>query len=392
MAAYSLGSSGFRPFELLLELDLRDDLVGAARLRTCTPMPNFGLFRKTMNLEAEETAAVFAALSPFRIEPHFDPRVWGWRDLRPWYDCVVAEGEGTPPPSAAYVSKVPIGEVWLTGDDCKVATGAHKDQPLSQVFREQPEAMLGNKAPSTGSPLLIKVIFAREKLSVQVHPDDKLAQKYGQPRGKTECWYVLAAEPEALVAAGLKIGSTLDQVRSGIQDGTLEDCLKMLPVVAGDMVFMDAGTVHAIWPGSVLLETQQNCDITYRMYDYGRPRELHIEKSLEAMRFETRAGKVSPRVLPDRTVLIDQDYFCVERIPVQTSRASTTLPSPDESEPGLSYLFAAAGSGRLTSPSFEGIDLPQRGIVAVPASSPIFAVQDLGGLDLIRMSPRWPKQ
>ncbi len=345
-----------------------------------------------MNVQAEENAAVFAALSPFRIEPHFDPRVWGWRDLRPWYDCVVVEGEPTPPSNAAYVSKVPIGEVWLTGDACKVATGAHKGKSLAQVFREQPKAMLGNHAPSTDSPLLIKVIFAREKLSVQVHPDDKMAQKYGEPRGKTECWYVLAAEPEALVAAGLKAGSTLDQVRSGIQDGTLEDCLKLLPVAQGDMVFMDAGTVHAIWPGSVLLETQQNCDITYRMYDYGRPRELHIEKSLEAMRFETRAGKVPPRVLADRTVLIDQDYFCVERIPLQTSRASTTLPSPDESGPGLCYLFAAAGSGRLTSPSFEPIDLPQRGIVAVPASSPIFAVQDLGGLDLVRMSPRWPKQ
>ena len=352
-------------------------------------MARFGLFRKTTSPQAEDSASVFAALSPFRIEPYFDPRVWGARDLRPWYDCVV-EAEGTQPSGASHISKVPIGEVWLTGDECKVATGAHAGKSLAQVFREQPEALLGNDQPSTDSPLLIKVIFAREKLSVQVHPDDRLAQKYGQPRGKTECWYVLAAEPEATVAAGLKNGVTLDKVRSGIQDGTLEDSLQMLPVAAGDMVFMDAGTVHAIWPGSVLLETQQNCDITYRMYDYGRPRELHIEKSLEATRLVTRAGKVPPRVLADRTILIDQDYFCVERIPVRTSRASTTLPSADEAGPGLAYLFAAEGSGRITSPSFEPIDLPPRGIVAIPASSPIFAVQDLNGLDLIRISPRWP--
>jgi mannose-6-phosphate isomerase len=354
-------------------------------------MARFGLFRKPSGQQAEESASVFAALSPFRIEPYFDPRVWGKRDLRPWYDCVV-EAEGTPPSGARYVSKVPIGEVWLTGDECKVATGAHSGKPLAQLFKEEPEALLGRDAPSVDSPLLIKIIFAREKLSVQVHPDDNLAQKYGQPRGKTECWYVLAADPEAMVAAGLKSGVTLDQVRSGIEHGTLEESLRMLPVTAGDMVFMDAGTVHAIWPGSVLLETQQNCDITYRMYDYGRPRELHIEKSLEATRLVTRAGKIPPCVLADRTILIDQEYFCVERIPVQTSRTSTTLRSADESGPGLCYLFAAAGSGRITSPSFESIDLPPRGIVAIPALSPIFAVQDLGGLDLIRISPRWPSQ
>jgi mannose-6-phosphate isomerase len=273
---------------------------------------------------------------------------------------------------------------------CKVATGPHTGKSLAGLFAEEPEALLGKGVPSPDSPLLIKVIFAREKLSVQVHPDDRMAQKYGEPRGKTECWYVLAAEPGAEVAAGLKPGVTLDQVRAGIRDGTLEESLRALPVAAGEVVFMDAGTVHAIWPGSVLLETQQNCDLTYRMYDYGRPRELHIEKSLEATRLVTRAGKVAPRVLADRTVLIDEAYFCVERVPLIASRASTTLPGAEELTPGLSYLFAAAGSGRLTSPSFSEIDLPPRGIIAVPASSPIFAVLDLGGLDLIRISPRWP--
>ena len=87
-----------------------------------------------------------------------------------------------------------------------------------------------------------------------------------------------------------------------------------MPVETGDLIFVDAGTVHAIWPGSILLETQQNCDITYRMYDYGRGRELHIEKSLEATQLTTRAGKIAPQELADRTVLIDSEYFRVERI------------------------------------------------------------------------------
>jgi mannose-6-phosphate isomerase len=316
-------------------------------------------------------------MTPFRVEPLFVGRVWGSKDLRPWYDQVANEE--------------PIGEVWLTGDNCRAATGPHSGKTLGEIFGKLPQAMLGEDAPSGDSPLLLKVIFAREKLSVQVHPDDRLAHKYGQLRGKTECWYVLAAEAGAQVAAGLKAGVTMDEVKAGIEGGTLEKSLRMLPVSAGDMVYVDAGTVHAIWPGSVLLETQQNCDLTYRMYDYGRGRELHIEKSLEAAQLKTKAGKVAPRVLEDRTILVASPYFVVERIPVEVSRSSTSLPREDESKAGLAYLFATEGSGRVSSPSFGDVDLPARGIIAIPASSPVFAIRDMGGLALIRITPRWPR-
>jgi mannose-6-phosphate isomerase len=156
------------------------------------------------------------------------------------------------------------------------------------------------------------------------------------------------------------------------------------------MVFVDAGTVHAIWPGSILLETQQNSDITYRMYDYGRPRELHIEKSLEALCFETRAGIVPSRTLPDRTILIDVEYFRVERIPIQGARDSLTLPAPGEPPQSLSYLFVADGAARLTG-DFGALDLPPRAIAAIPALAPPFKLEDRGSLDLIRISPRWPR-
>jgi mannose-6-phosphate isomerase len=328
-----------------------------------------------MTAEQQNTSAQMA---PFRVDPKFDTRVWGSRDLRPWYDRVADQGD-------------PIGEVWLTGDMCLAATGPHAGKRLDALFAEAPEALLGKGTPSVGSPLLIKMLFAKEKLSVQVHPDDKMAQKYGEPRGKTECWYALAAEPGAQVAVGLKPGVTLEQVKEGIHDGTLESSLSLLSVEPGDLIFVDAGTVHAIWPGSVLLETQQNCDLTYRMFDYGRPRELHIEKSLEATKLETRAGKVKPTVLADRTILIDADYFRVERIPIAGSRSSETLLGADEKAPVLAYLFAAAGAGRVAGSGFTAVDLPARGIVAIPASSPAFAVEDLGGLDLIRVTPNWPE-
>jgi len=317
-------------------------------------------------------------LAPFRIDPSFVGRVWGFQDLRPWYDRVAPAGD-------------PIGEVWLTGDECLIATGSHAGKTLAGLFAQEPEVLLGKAAPDNASPLLIKVIFAKEKLSVQVHPDDKLAQKYGEPRGKTECWYALAADKGAQVAAGLKPGVTLDQIKDEIRDGTLEGSLNILNVEAGDMIFVDAGTVHAIWPGSILLETQQNCDLTYRMYDYGRPRQLHIEKSIEATRLKTRAGKIPPKVLADRTILLDVEYFRVERVPVNGSRTSASLRGQDETAQGLAYLFAASGAGRIQGRGFDAVDLPTRGIVAIPAASPAFAVEDAGGLDLIRITPNWPR-
>ena len=331
-----------------------------------------------MNLESET-----ASLAPFRLEPQYVERIWGTPDLRPWYNFVSDPSPG----------HNPIGEVWLTGDDCRVKTGVLAGKSLSEVFSNHAVAMLGHAAAERmqgQSPLLLKVIFAKEKLSVQVHPDDRLAQKYGDPRGKTECWYTLAAESGAAVAAGLKSGVTLEQVEREVADGTLEESLEVVPVTAGDMIYVDAGTVHAIWPGSVLLETQQNCDLTYRMYDYGRGRELHIQKSLEATRLATRAGKIPPRVLADRILLIDREYFRVERIAVAGSRTSASLADEGEPAPGLQYLFVAGGAARIAGPSFEAVELPMGGMVAVPAASPEFVVEDLGSLDLMRITPRWP--
>ena len=322
-------------------------------------------------------------VSPFRLEPAFVTRIWGTADLRPWYDFV-ASGD-------------PIGEVWLTGDQCRVVEGPLAGKTLGEVFAGHSRQMLGEAAPAYAhgaSPLLMKVIFAKEKLSVQVHPDDRLAQKYGQPRGKTECWYALAAEPGAEVAAGLKPGVTLETVEAEVSAGTLEQSLEVLPVAAGDMVFVDAGTVHAIWPGSVLLETQQNSDITYRLFDYGRPRELHVAKALEAIRLHTDAGKVAPKVLADRTILVEGAYFEVAKMRVDGVRSGESMAGSNAGAPGLSYLFAAEGAGTIRprqAGDFAPVALPKCGIVAVPASSPAWEIEDGGGLDVIRIAAHWPE-
>src|ERR1700731_617685 len=231
-------------------------------------------------------------VAPFRLKPWFSERVWGKQDLRPWYaDTGTTEL---------------VGEAWLTGPQCVVETGVFAGRTLASVATE-----LGGEFP-----LLVKLLFPAEKLSVQVHPDDAQARALGETRGKTECWYVLEAEPGAAVALGLKPGVDAAAVKAAIADGTMESLMEWLPVSVGDMVFVDAGTVHAIGPGVVLLETQQTCDITFRMYDYGRPRELHVEQALRVMKMKTAAGKVAPVAMDGFVRLIEQKYFVVDRYDV----------------------------------------------------------------------------
>ncbi len=229
-------------------------------------------------------------IKPFKLQPKFSERIWGRPNLRPWY-----ESTGT---------DALVGEAWLTGPECVVATGEMAGKTLAEVMSE-----LGAEE----FPLLVKMLFPNEKLSVQVHPDDEEARAIGQARGKTECWYVLEAEPGATVMLGLKPGAGPDEVRIAVADGTMEQLMEHVPVCVGDMVFVDAGTVHAIGPGVVLLETQQTSDVTYRLYDYGRPRELHLEQGLGVMKTNTRAGKIAPRTMSGFTQLIEEQYFTVDR-------------------------------------------------------------------------------
>jgi mannose-6-phosphate isomerase len=244
-------------------------------------------------------------VAPFRLKPWFSERVWGKADLRPWY-------------SDTGTSEL-VGEAWLTGPQCVVETGMFAGRTLASI-----EAELGGEFP-----LLVKLLFPNEKLSVQVHPDDAQARAMGEMRGKTECWYVLEAEPGAYVSLGLKKGVAVANVAASVAEGTMESLIERVPVAVGDMLFVDAGTVHAIGPGVVLLETQQTSDVTYRLYDYGRPRELHLKKGLQVIRATTAAGKVAPRVMDGFTRLIEQKYFVVDRFDVgQGNEAKVSFDAP----------------------------------------------------------------
>jgi mannose-6-phosphate isomerase len=311
---------------------------------------------------------------PFRLAPYFRTRPWGFQDLNPWYNYK-AEGE-------------PIGEVWLTGEMCTADTGPLQGMSLAEITRQHRMTLLGPSLAGQDFPLLIKLLFPREKLSVQVHPDDALAQHYGEPHGKTECWYALDAKAGARVALGVKPGVTLDQVSHAVEDHTLESLLTMVPVDKGDMVFVDAGTVHAVWPGLVILETQQMSDLTYRLYDYGSARDLHLEKSFAAMHLVTRAGKVAPRSVDGHTVLIDERYFRIERWPIRPS----TAPSLVTPLRVVQMLFVVEGRMRISGLTADGkpfqpFAVERNQMAVIPASTARWTLAAEGPAEIIRILP-----
>lgn len=313
-------------------------------------------------------------LYPLLLKPEFVERIWGTRDLSPLY--------GPAPGEAA------IGEVWLTGDQCQVANGALAGMTLGELCRRFGRDLVGETAPEAGRfPLLVKFLFPHDKLSVQVHPDDATARRAGLPCGKTECWYVLKAEPGAKIGLGLKPGTTREQFAQAIEEVRAEQLLNWIDVRAGEMFYVDAGTVHAIGPGSILLETQQNSDTTYRLYDYGRPRELHVKQGLAALKETTRAGKVHAQTaLNGRwTWLVNSPCFSVDIVELRDGnrlikRDSARGPTAPE------VLVALDGCGVVECEGLPAVTLARGEVVVVPARIRDYELHGQWNVDVLRAS------
>jgi mannose-6-phosphate isomerase len=301
------------------------------------------------------------AIGPVSLRPIFSERVWGVETLPQWYQ-------------QPEVGR-PVGEAWLTAETCVVDAGPFAGVSLAEMTRRFPRAFAGGATAEF--PLLVKTLFPREKLSVQVHPNDAQAGALGLGRGKTECWYVLSAEPGAELALGFREEISADAVRAAIADGTLEEKLNYLQVKAGDLVFVDAGTVHSIGPGMVILETQEYSDITYRLYDFGRPRELHVDAGLAVTRTSTRAGLVVPVAMDGFTRLVASDYFVVDRFVL--SGADAPLGLRDR----MQMLFALAEGASVESSAGVTQLEPWR-IVILPAVGIEYALRGKG--EVIRIA------
>jgi mannose-6-phosphate isomerase len=245
--------------------------------------------------------------APARLQPVFYEKIWGTRDLEPWFPK----------------SEKKIGEVWFTA--------------------EPPP------------PVLVKFLFTSDKLSVQVHP--------GGPRGKTEMWHILRAERGARIALGFREPVSRERLRDATRSGEIENLLRWIPVSVGETYFTPAGTVHAIGAGIALCEIQQYSDVTYRLYDYGRPRELHIEAAAEIAHLGPHPGRSK---LP-----VQCEYFVTELLEIAGPEAHVRTADGD-------LLIILEGSGAIAGQQFhpgEVWSLPNGSWPLQAAQSPIRALQ-----------------
>lgn len=230
-----------------------------------------------------------------------------------------------------------IGESWelsaVPNDVSVVNKGAAKGKSLTELIDLFPEEVLGKRVMSLFGnqfPLLFKFIDAKEDLSIQVHPNDQLAQARHQSFGKTEMWYIMQADENARLVVGFKNPSNQEDYLAHLQNETLLDLLEEYPVQSGDVFFLETGTIHAIGAGVLLAEIQQTSDITYRLYDWGRvdangeTRELHTDLALEAINYTNTASKITYHTVENTSVnLVDSVYFKTNYLQLSTSYSWT---------------------------------------------------------------------
>lgn len=218
-------------------------------------------------------------------------------------------------------------------------------------------------------PILIKIIKADESLSVQVHPGDEFSNKYENDNGKTECWYILEAEENASLICGIKEGLNKELLGKILENGTIADYLEEVSVKAGDMIYIPSGTIHAIKGGIKLLEVQQSSDVTYRIYDWGRDREMHIEKALEVIDYnpETNGGKI------ENFAKLETPYFTVEKIVIDGKYDGEVIE-------GFQTYTVTNGNGYITQGD-QKIELNQEETIYI-SSGASYCIE--GNLELIK--------
>jgi mannose-6-phosphate isomerase len=302
-------------------------------------------------------------LYPLTFQPLFKERIWGGRHLERLY------GKALP-------ANVPIGESWeisdRPGDVSVITNGPLAGKDLHWLVENHAAELLGPTKPYAGRfPLLVKILDARDKLSLQVHPPAaKAARLGGEP--KTEMWYIADADPEAELYVGLAKGATREEFERKIKTGTVAECFQQLKVSAGDTMFLPSGRVHAIGAGQVIFEIQQNSDTTYRVFDWnrvgldGKPRAVHVAESLESIDFNDFEPALVGRGTVQRgpvTVrpLVKDPLFTVE---------SWAAPQACETKltPGrLQILGVSAGKARVSDGACA-VDLKAGQFCLVPAS------------------------
>ncbi len=318
------------------------------------------------------------SLYPLRLTPSPRERIWGTTDLRPYF------GEFAKP----------IGEIWYSFEANQVTNGPLAGSTLASLMAEfgadlmgsthQPRDLVRRSAGAATRddsaphgpyfPILTKMLFAAKTLSVQVHPDDAYAlEREGGP-GKTELWYVAAALPGASVALGLTEQMSPAQLVKAAESGQIERFLNWIPVSAGDSLLIPPGTLHTLGEGVTICEIQQNSDLTYRFFDFGRldstgnPRELHVDQAAAVVRSGAPREKLTLQTIPDplfeRSLVASCPYFETEKL------AWTSSVSYKTNSERFELLMFVEGSGRIGLDSYQPGDC-----YLIPAAAESFAIQ-----------------
>ncbi len=330
------------------------------------------------------------ALYPLKFRGIFKKTPWGGNRIGRLFKKKV-------PPGGS------IGEFWeiadRNDDNSIITNGVYKDMPLHKLM-DGPEAsdMLGYEyrrmhRDENRFPLLVKLIDTSERLSLQVHPDDSYVRANEPPgdSGKMEAWYIIHTEPEAWIVRGLRPGTTREGLESSLQDSILEECLNFLPVSPGDVIFIPPGILHTIGPGIVLLEVQQNSDITYRLFDWGSTRELHTEKALDVINFAPPAGcrhdKMQPTLLSPpprkRELLLECEKFVLESLELNAPYDIADMRT-------FHILTVIVGSGKITYGQSETIDIHAGESVLIPAALEAYNLCPEGNCKIIKSIPALP--
>ena len=272
---------------------------------------------------------------------------WGVRDLQPW--------------SSLDGSSDAIGELWFEREETHAHTPA----------------------------LLLKLLFTSEPLSIQVHPDDTFARAMGLPNGKSEAWYILSAEPDAKVGVGLKHQVTLQELRTSIRNGSITELVDWRPVAKGDVIYIPAGTIHAIGAGIVLAEIQQRSDTTFRLFDFGRQRVLDEDNGIAVAHPWPLPARCDPtRLSASRTALVASRYFVLERIELLAGSSWALLAEAEtwilvlDGHAAIGLTTASIGQAIFVNGGRTSIEVGTDGLtalIAYPASTPIDSLlQSLG--------------
>ena len=253
------------------------------------------------------------SLYPYILQPKLAQAIWGGDDL------VKDFGKDGDP-------HLKIGESWECWDENRVTNGSLAGQTVAQLRASLGSKLLAAIDPARIFPILTKIIDACDSLSVQVHPGDAYAQRVEhQPNGKTECWYVLRAEPDAQLVIGWTRDTTREEYERRVADGSLGEILRHVPIKAGDAFYIPAGMLHAIGAGIVIFETQQASDLTYRIFDWnrlgpdGKARPLHVQKAADVLNYEAGTSNALSELAYayegfQRTALVADSHFVVERV------------------------------------------------------------------------------